>query len=356
MRIPLSVAVAASGGAVRTIAGKAGAAGFADGEAAESRFLFPSGVVVNDKGDIFVADLGNHCIRVITKHGRVLTIAGNGEKGMVNGDGANARFNEPSSIALGESQTLYVAERGNHSIRMISLKSLIVTTLAGGKDAGLVNGTISAIWPPGLAEFHSSDSGQSGISSSPASSPASQRQYSDEPPRAPPDEPVRSPAKNTVIVRHQLPPSFRGPFGIAVDESTRVIYISDTDNNCIRMIKGKIVSTLAGSGADGFVDADGIAAQFSRPFGLAINPITGDVIVADQMNNCIRVVDPKTGSVRTLAGSGKEGAADGDAAEASFKTPRGIAIDQGGVIFVADAYNNSLRRLTSQRPPQCMVV
>ena len=99
----------------------------------------------------------------------------------------------------------------------------------------------------------------------------------------------------------------------------------------------QLTSGLADIAVDRAADCDG---QCDCP----LLPIRGTVVLHQQAVAAAR------------ATAAKEGAADGDAAEASFKTPRGIAIDQGGVIFVADAYNNSLRRLTSQRPPQCMVV
>ena len=79
--------------------------------------------------------------------------------------------------------------------------------------------------------------------------------------------------------------------------------------------------------------------------GLTLDPATGHLLVADWGNNRIRAVDPCSGAVSTLAGSGAEGAADGDAAAASFHRPFGVAVDAQGGILVADAHNHRVRRI-----------
>ena len=79
--------------------------------------------------------------------------------------------------------------------------------------------------------------------------------------------------------------------------------------------------------------------------GLTLDPATGHLLVADKYNHRIRAVDPRSGAVSTLAGSGAEGADDGDAAAASFYRPCGIAVDAQGGILVADSYNHLVRRI-----------
>ena len=104
-----------------------------------------------------------------------------------------------------------------------------------------------------------------------------------------------------------------------------------------------VVDTLAGSGARGFADGVGAAAQLNWPRGLALDPVTGHLLVADSFNHRIRAVDPRSGAVSMLAGSGAEGAAEGDAAAASFNLPCGVAMDAQGGILVADTRNNRVR-------------
>ena len=142
---------------------------------------------------------------------------------------------------------------------------------------------------------------------------------------------------------------FYHPTGIAVD-AAGVVFVADYCNNRIRRITNGVVDTLAGSGAfgnrcGGFADGVGAAAQFNWPDGLALDPATGHLLVADRFNNRIRSVDPRTGAVSTLAGSGAEGAADGDAAAASFNQPRDVAVDAQGGVLVADWGNHRVRRI-----------
>ena len=82
------------------------------------------------------------------------------------------------------------------------------------------------------------------------------------------------------------------------------------------------------------------------PAGLALDPATGHLLVADEGNHRIRAVDPRSGAVSTLTGSGADGGAnDGDAAAASFNRPFGVAVDAQGGILVADTYNHRVRRI-----------
>ena len=138
---------------------------------------------------------------------------------------------------------------------------------------------------------------------------------------------------------------FNCPTGVAVDASG-VVFVADRNNHRIRRITNGVVDTLAGSGERGIADGAGAAAQFYSPSGLVLDPATGHLLVADQLNHRIRAVDPRSGAVSTLAGSGARGADDGDAAAASFKEPCGIAVDVQGGIIVADTTNNLVRRLT----------
>ena len=129
-------------GMVSTYAGRqeAGlAAGYADGFTIDAKFNYPRGIVVDSAENVFVVDSGNHCIRKITLDGHVTTLAGSPEPGFVDGQGAEARFNTPSGIALDAAGNLYVSDTGNNSIRKITPDGT-VTTLAGTGQPGQTDG------------------------------------------------------------------------------------------------------------------------------------------------------------------------------------------------------------------------
>lgn len=138
--------------------------------------------------------------------------------------------------------------------------------------------------------------------------------------------------------------NFSDPFGIVTDAQGNV-YVSDAaDNQVIRKISsdGK-VSDFAGSHA-GFTDGPGQQAAFRTPSGLAWDQ-NGNLYVADTGNHAIRKISPD-GIVSTLAGNGEAGNQDGKGSQARFNGPIGVASDHLGNIYVADTYNDSIRKIT----------
>jgi sugar lactone lactonase YvrE len=138
--------------------------------------------------------------------------------------------------------------------------------------------------------------------------------------------------------------AFIDPFGVAVSKDGTV-YVSDAGTtNRIRKIKSNEgVTTLAG-GVEGFADGLGSQASFNTPSALALDP-AGNILVADTGNNRIRRVTPE-GLVSTVAGDGAAGYVDAPAAQARFDGPVGIAVDSQSVIYVADTYNDRIRKIT----------
>ncbi len=138
---------------------------------------------------------------------------------------------------------------------------------------------------------------------------------------------------------------FNNPIGVAVDAQGN-IYISDSFNNRIRKItKAGVVTTIAGNGTAGYVDGAGATAQFYGPQGLAVDA-QGNVFVADFGNNVIRKIST-TGVVSTVAGNPVGGYLDGAATVAKFSSPAAVAVDKQGNLFVADFNNNMIRKITS---------
>jgi sugar lactone lactonase YvrE len=125
------------------------------------------------------------------------------------------------------------------------------------------------------------------------------------------------------------------------------LYMADSGNHTIRKIAPNgVVTTLAGiAGKPGSADGIGTAAQFNGPSGLAIDK-SGNLYVAEMLSHTIRRITP-SGLVSTLAGTaGKEGSADGTGSAARFRSPKGIAIDSGGNLYVVDHGNHTIRKIT----------
>ncbi len=278
-------------GVVTTLAGTAGQAGNADGIGSAARFDDPTGVAVDSAGNVYVADEVNDTIRKITPAGVVTTLAGSpGQIGSADGTGSAARFDDPTGVAVDSAGNVYVADRGNDTIREITPAG-VVTTLAGSPgQAGSSDGTGSAA-------------------------------------------------------------RFFDPYGVAVDGAGNV-YVADTQNETIRIITpAGVVTTLAGSpGQAGSADGTGSAARFLLPQGLAVDG-AGNLYVADTGNYTIPVITP-AGVVTTLAGSpGQTSSADGTGSAARFGFPTGIAVDGAGNLYVADFGNDTIRKLSIPSVP-----
>jgi len=266
---------------VSTWAGS-GTAGAIDGTRVQASFNFPAGIAMDVSGFLFVADKQNNIIRIISPQGVVNTIAGTTVAGFSNAKDS-VKFNSPAGVAVDGAGNVYVADQSNSLIRAINNQG-VVTTFAGTTGAaGLVNG-------PGTTAL------------------------------------------------------FNGPTGVATDLNGNV-YVADNGNNVIRKITAKgIVTTFAGSGARGASDGNGSAATFNQPQSLAVDA-GGNVYVADRGNNLIRKITPD-GVVTTVAGTGSAGAANGIGTAASFNGPAGIAVDASGNLYVGDSNNNLIRKIT----------
>jgi gliding motility-associated-like protein len=217
-----------------------------------------------------------------TIYGQVSTYAGTGS-GFQNGPSLSSRFSQITAVGVDDAGNVFVDDWANNTIREISTAG-IVTTFAGSPgNSGAVNGQGTAA-------------------------------------------------------------SFYEPDGLVIDAAGNV-YIGDQGNNLIRKITpAGVVTTFAGSGLAGATDGIATAASFNNPRALAIDG-AGNMYVADQANNLIRKIT-SAGVVTTFAGSGAGGFVDGTGRSASFNVPTGVGVDASGSVYVADAGNNAIRKIT----------
>src|SRR6185503_2153101 len=162
--------------------------------------------------------------------------------------------------------------------------------------------------------------------------------------RKPLPTPIGWKAYVTNVAGDGSPLDLSDPFGVAVGADGSIYMTDAGDRNRIQRIApdGRITS-IAG-GVEGFGNGVLDKALFNSPSGLAI-ALNGDLIVADTGNNCIRRV-PVDGESSTIAGDGKPGYADGPERKAQFNGPIGVAVDAHGNIYVADTYNDRIRKIT----------
>ena len=138
------------------------------------------------------------------------------------------------------------------------------------------------------------------------------------------------------------------PTGVAVDSAGN-LYIADSGNNRIRKVSSGVITTVAGSGTPGYGGDKGLAtsAQLNGPFGVAVDSAGNLLYIADSRNNRIRQVS--NGVITTVAGNGTAdfGGDKGPATNAQLNSPAGVAVDSAGNLYIADTWNNCIRRVSN---------
>jgi sugar lactone lactonase YvrE len=277
-----------------------GTSGTNDGVNSAAQFDFPGGIAVDNQGNLFVGDTSNNTIRKVAPVGDdwvVTTIAGVPGFGAIgntnDGPMPIGRLYRPDGVVADTNGNLFVVDHNNDTIRQLIFNGSdwFMTTIAGlGGARDYVDGT-------------NSDA------------------------------------------------RFWGPTGIAMDGAGN-LYVGDTATFTVRKIAhigtNWVTTTIAGLGLNpGFADGTNSDAQFSSPFGLAVDPNT-NIFVADFGNHAIRKIRPVGTNwvTTTIAGNGDIGHADGTNLQAQFNFPADITIDKDGNLYVSDQSNNTIRKIT----------
>ena len=336
-----------TGTIITTVAGTVGVIATVNGTGTAAQFTNPSAIASDSAGNLYVADPTAHVIRKITTAGVVTTFAGTvGAPGSADGAADVARFNGPSGVAVDGSGNVFVADTNNHTIRGISASGTVQTLAGTAGSIGSVDGLGAAArfnYPFGVAV---DSAGTAYVSDT----------FNHLIRRITQNGTV-STMGGAVGVKGSIDGGltvsrFNNPTGIAVD-STGNVYVADSTNATIRKIStGNVTSTYAGT-AGSFGSANGAAltvARFNQPNGVAVDS-TGVVYVADTFSHTIRRITV-AGDVSTLAGlAGSSGSVDGTGAAARFNQPNGIAVDGAANLYIADSQNRTIRRSGATTAP-----
>ncbi len=298
---------------------------------------FPGKILADQKSErLFIADSGHNRIVIAKLDGTLLETIGNGVHGARDGPIDQATFFRPQGMVL-SGDLLYVADTENHLIREIDLKSKTVKTIAGtgeqmrayGATGPALQVALNSPWDLQLAgrtlyiamagphQIWKIDLDKQEVST------------------------FAGTGREARIDGALGEAGFAQPSALATDEKT--LYVSDAEANIIRAINlgpdGK-VRTLVGGDLFDFGDKDGSGndVRLQHPLGLAL--WNDKLLIADTYNHKIKLLDPSARSVKSFAGTGKPGQADG--ARPSFYEPGGLAV-AGDKLFVADTNNHAIR-------------
>lgn len=262
------------------------------GLALDALLNFPTAIAADAEGDLYIADTMNHRIRrVDARTGQITTIAGVGlpRFGGDGGPSVAAGLNEPAALVV-QGARLYVADQSNNRIRMVDLRTGVITTVAG----------------TGTATFNGDG----------------------------------RPATEAALA---------GPSGLTIGTDGR-LYIADTFNGRIRAVDPAtgIIETVVGDGGEyryqGEMEAS--SPSLSRPSGIAVD-LEGNVFMTDSDNHLVRRWDRVAGRIDRVAGTGNANyGGDGNTPlEASLNYPFGLVMDQENHLFVADTFNHRIREI-----------
>ena len=319
---PITVAgVTIPAGDIATVAGSSIAPGYGgDGGPATSALLYyPWGLALDSAGNIYIADSGNSCIRVVNTQttpitiasvtippGDINTVAGICTSSGLSGDSnaaTSARLDIPWGVALDSAGNIYIADSSNARIRVVNTQATPITIAGATINPGYINTVVGS--SPGFS------------------------------------------GEDTPVSGAQL----NAPIGVALDAAGN-LYIADQFNNRIRVVNTQTtqitiagvtispayIATVAGSSTKGFGGDNGPAtsAALSDPYAVTLDS-TGNLYIADYDNCRVRKVDT-AGVITTVAGNGTCGYSgdNGPATSAELNNPLGVTLESTGSFYIAD--------------------
>ncbi len=312
---------------VLTILAGTGTAGFSGdmGPATSAQLNDPEGIAVDSALNVYVADRANHRVRVITAAGMIATVVGTGVAGNSGdkGPASQAQLNAPKALALSPDGTLYIGD--GTVIRSVKLSTLIISSFTPCAGAGYAVDALAvdkngALYTSILNQVNKNSGG------------TCTRLAGDNVPGYYGDGLPSSGAE----VNH--------PMGLAVDGSFNV-FIADTGSHRVREISNGVINTIAGNGTPGFSgDGTGTGETLSLPSGVAVDA-AGNLYIADTANGRIRKL--VSGQLSTIAGNGgyQFGGDGGPAVNALLNSPHNVAVDLDGGIIISDTTNHRVRKM-----------
>ena len=327
---------------VSTYAGS-GAQGYLDGSLAGSQFNNPEGVAVDASGNVFVSDSFNSLIRDISTTGTVSTIAGDQTIGYHDGAALSAQFYSPNGQAVDAQGNIYVADFGNNVIRKITPAG-VVSTYAGTGVAGYRNGAATSDYLKSSSDSLAVFNNPQGVAVDASGNVFVADRGNNVIREIYPTGRTRTVAGNKVkgfINGTAAAAFFNNPTGVAVDSKGN-LYVTDQGNSALRKItSAQVVTTLAGNPTQ--------TSLVNLPSALTIDA-SGNLFIADEGGRIFEYTS--AGAFNFLAGAlNTSGFVNGDGATARFNYPQGIAVDASGNIYVADQYNNCIRKITLTAAP-----
>jgi sugar lactone lactonase YvrE len=293
---------------------------FDGGPATSASLNEPTGLALDNKGNLFIADMTNYLIRRVDTNGTITTIAGNthlcNDPTTLCGDGQNAmaaQMSYPTGIATDAAGNVYIADTVDNRVRVVNLQSTAITVAGVHINPGAIN-TIAGNGTPCAGGTNACGDGGSAKAA-----------------------------------------NLNNPQGVAVDAAGNV-YIADSGDRRIRVVsKQGVITTYAGNGRGCFTPLQGcgdggsaLAAQITNPWQISLDS-AGNLYITDPPESRIRMVSAADGTITTVAGTGAPGY-NGDyqaPTTAQLNAARGVWVDSTGTLTIGDTGNGLIRSVAS---------
>ena len=303
-------------------------------ETADTPLFFPGKILADAPSNrLVVSDSTHHRVVVADLAGKVKTVVGAGAPGYADGPAAQAKFDDPQGLAL-DGDTLYVADRKNHVIRAVDLKTLTVSTVAGTGAQTQETRMMSA---PGAGTATGLNSPwdllKVGRQLFVAMAGHHQIWRMDLDTKL--IGPFAGSGRENIVDGPPMVANFAQPSGLASDGQT--LYVADSEVSAVRRLAVNgtgTVGTIVGEGLFEFGDVDGVGNAVRLQHALGVALWNGQLVVADTYNSKLKLLNPQTRECRTLAVKSSDGPA--------FSEPAGISV-AGDTAYVADTNASRIR-------------